>query len=435
MENVSVSSSKTHVVEEVIQAPKRFSQWCFEELHWLGRVVISSADRFYWDNGFSKAASLAYTTLLSLVPAIALAFGIFSSFAASSQYVSDARIMIFQQFVPDPDTVQAIVTALNGFSENMASLNALVILFLVLTSILLLNSIEYALNEVWQVYQPRTIAHRVQIFCAIILIIPVLVISGFYFVRLRVEPYLLNLPAADLIQTIYKYTFPFLIDFSAFASLYYLVPKAPVRFRSAVFGAFLAALLFTFAKATFAYYIEEISSYSKVYGTVAAIPIFLFWLYLAWSIVLLGVEACFQAQYLPRKGKLWKRSIMTMGDGQLLLATQALVMITRAFSDGSKLPSELEIAERLGCSTVLLKPALDGLLQAGIVTRGESRDQPITLQRSPEKVTLEEIREAVFRGRSAIHFPAQMATLFRAFAAESKSPVTTLADIVSEQER
>ncbi|MBN8549173.1 MAG: YihY family inner membrane protein [Deltaproteobacteria bacterium] len=419
-------------VKEIATLPRRAAQRILNETRWFFRVVVSSCDRFYWDNGFSKAASLAYTTLLSIVPLMALVFGMFASFAVSNEHLPQVRRFILKQFVPDVTSVDTALTYLTKFSESLASLNVIVLVFVVVTSILLINSVEYALNEVWQVYEPRTIAHRIAIFCAILVIAPALVISAYYFSTARLEPLLAGMGTGSYIAVIYNWLLPFLIDFLAFVSLFFLVPKAPVRLHSACFGAFLTAVLFALAKEGYAIYIVSFASYSAIYTTLAAIPISLFWLYIGWTVVLFGAELSYQAQYLPHQGKLWKRSILAVGDGRLLLAMQSLVIITRRFVEGGKLPNDIELAESLGCSTVVLKPSLDALERAGIICRGDSRDMPLTLMRSPEKLTLAEVREALFSSRASIHYPAQMAKLFECFKQPDLPQTTTLADICKE---
>lgn len=416
-------------VSELAEMPRKSAVKLIDELRFLARVLISSADRFYWDNGFSKAASLAYTTLLSLVPLMALAFGMFASFAVSNEHVSDVRRFIFKQFVPNTSAVDSALTYLAHFSDSISSMNAIVIVFLIITSILLLNSVEYALNEMWQVYEPRTIAHRLAIFCAILVIAPALAISAYYFTTLRVQPLLNNFGVGHYINWIYNYILPFLIDALAFLSLFYLVPKAPVKLRSAINGAFISALLFALAKEAYAAYIEKFSSYGTIYTTLAAIPITLFWLYIAWTIVLYGVEVSYQTQYLPRTGKLWKRTVMSVGDGQFLLAMQALVIVGRSFSTGKPLPNDLELAEFLGCSTVVLKPALDALEKAGLVCHGDSRDMPVTLLKHPDKITLEEIRNALYGKRNPLSHAAEMGKVFNAFANGNEAASVTLADL------
>jgi membrane protein len=329
----------------------------------------------------------------------------------------------------------AAATAVQSFLQDRAnelsiqSTNVWVIAFLVITAILLINSVEYALNEVWQVFEPRRIADRIMIFCSIILIGPVLAVSAFYFIKKKFEPFLADFGAWSSVDTAYRYLFPFLIDFLAFVSLYYLIPKAAIKFRSACFGAFFAAILFGFAKVTFVVYVEQFASYGAVYAAVASIPIFLTWLYLAWMIVLVGAELSYQAQHLPRHGDLWKRSFMSVGDGLMLLSVQALVIVARAFQKGQEMPNELEIAERIGCSSVVLKPGISALEKVGIIARGDSRDMPIMLMRDPSKVSLKDIREALFEARSCMHFPAEIARLFGYAAREEEWSTKTLADV------
>lgn len=419
-------------VKEIVTAQRRAAQRVVAELRWFCRVFISSADRFYWDNGFSRAASLAYTTLLSLVPLMALAFGMFASFAVSEQHMPQVRHFILRQFVPDHTSIETAIQYLGRYSDSLASLNAIVIIFLVITSILLINSVEYALNEVWQVYEQRTVAHRIAIFCAILVIAPALVISAYYFSTSRVEPLLAGIGDGKVGIWVYNSLLPFLIDFLAFVSLYYLVPKAPVRLSSACFGAFLTAIFFGLAKELYADYIVRFSSYSAIYTTIAAIPITLFWLYIAWTLVLFGAELSYQAQYLPHQGKVWKRSVLSVGDARLLLAMQSLVIITRAFVKGEKMPNDIELAETLGCSTVVLKPALDSLEKAGIIMRGDSRDMPLTLMRSPDRLSLAEVREALFSSRASVHFPEEMSRVFHCFRSAESPQQVTLADICKD---
>lgn len=420
-------------LRSIAAVPEKSARRVFSDLKFLSRILLSSADRFYWDNGFSKAASLAYTTLLSLVPLMALAFGLLASFAASNEHVSEVRRFIFRQFVPNTVGVDQALAYLSKFSESLSSLNAIVIIFLILTSVLLLNSVEYALNEVWQVYEPRTIAHRVAIFSAIIVIAPALIVSGYYFATFRVQPLLDNFGVGHYLNWVYNYVLPFLIDYIAFVSLFFLVPKAPVQLSSASVGAFIAALFFAFAKETYAIYIEKFSSYGTIYTTLAAIPVSLFWLYIAWTIVLFGVEVSYQAQYLPRHGELWKRSLLSVGDAQLVLAIQSLVFIERAFREGRRLPSDLELAEALGCSTVVLKPTLDALERASIICRGESREMPLTLMRTPEKISMGDVHEALFGtksgGRVGVHFPQEIERVFAAFRNRADSYKVNLSDI------
>jgi len=417
----------TEDLKEVVKLPKKTLEWLGDEVIYLCRVLISSGDRFYWDNGFSRAASLAYTTLLSLVPVLTLCIGFFASFERLQVYLAGLAPFILKQFLPHTQSAAEVVNKINEFAYTVRSMNVVTIPFIIVTGMLLINSIEYALNQIWQVYEARTVAHRIAIYCAILVLAPVLALSAYYTSE-RVYPYIQH--HGDFLNWLYNLLLPFLIDFTAFASLYYLVPKAPVQFRGALFGAFFAAFLFDLAKEGFAIYIRSFPSYADIYGTLAAVPIFLFWLYCAWAVVLFGAEVTYQAQYLPRNGKLWKRTLLSVGDGRLVLGVQALVLIAKAFSEGRKLPNDLEIAEKLGCSSVVLKPALDALMKADIISRGDTHEMPLALKKSPGLISMSDIQRALLPSALTVHLPTEMKQLFSAFEEGHDPSHITLRDLI-----
>jgi membrane protein len=445
-------------LKAVLAAPRSFWTWLCDELRWLVRVILSAADRFYWENGFSKAASLAYTTLLSLVPVTALIFGLLSTFRVAE--IDDVRRFVFSQFVPSTQAVDEVLEQLQLLNEKYSSagqgvqaapaaqpgepadstsvnataisFNVLAFAVLVITSVLLLNSIEATLNEVWQVYEPRSIANRVKIFSSMLLIGPVLAVSAYFFAKFSTQ-HLGSFGWWTSLSSIYNYLLQFLFDFGAFFALYFLVPKAPIRAASATFGAFVAAVLFGLAKTGFVVYVERYASYDAIYGAVAAIPIFLVWLYLAWTVVLFGAETSYQAQYLPRIGKGWKRSLLSVGDGTMLLALQSLLLIGRAFKEGRRMPNDWEIAEHLACSSAVLKPTLSALEKHGLIAHGDSGEMPLTLLRAPDKITLLELRNALYGSRQGLHFAAELGRLYAAFA-DRKLPATmTLDDLLTQE--
>ncbi len=422
--NPTISHPSTSLVASIRSRAIAF----FGELRWLTRVFISSCDRFYWDNGFSRAASLAYSSLLSLVPLTALCFGVLAVFLQDPDRMAEVQKFLFKQFVPGTSVLQELLPYVQQFSENIRTLNFLVLLTLVVTSVLLLNSIEYTLNQVWQVYQPRPITDRLAIFCAIIVLMPFFAISGYY-TSAKVDTFFAGLGA---INRAYEEMLPVFIDFLAFLALYYLVPKAPVKVVPACFGAFMAALLFGAAKHWFAVYLVRFASYERVYAAFALVPIFLFWLYISWTIVLFGAEVSYQAQHLPRSGSLWKRSLMAVGDGAMILAVQSLVLIVRAFQRGEEVPNELELAEKLGCSSVVLKASLDALEQSGMLMRGDGRDMPLLLMRAPETITMADIKDAVFKKRTGMLLGEELERMYQSFSNAAEPRNTTLIDIVGD---
>lgn len=439
-----MSDSTTRSPSDIVATVKQY-------LLWVVRVVISSMDRFYVDNGFSRAAALAYTTLLSLVPLMAFAFGLLGAFAATSNDLSDIRKFIFQQFVPKIGESGQVLEYLTLFSEQLSDLNSVVLIVLVVTSLLLISSVESALNEIWQVHEARSITSRIGIFSAILVLAPVLALSAFYFTQFRLEGILDGIGdrqfsmAGAIVISWYQKAIPLIIDIAAFTFLFFLVPKAAVNFRSALIGGVVSGLLFGLAKIGFVVYIEQFSAYAKIYSTLAAVPIFLVWLYLSWVIVLFGSQISYQVQYLPLNGALWQRSLLSTGGGGLLLASQALIALGYAFRDGKPLPNDLELAESLDCSSVVLRQALNGLERNGIIQRANSREMPLVLLKSPATITIEDIQSAVhpravglkiLTPKSELLYSRELSVLFKNIAdcsqGSSVKPLL-LADLLLQQ--
>ena len=128
-----------------------FGKRVWEEIRWIARVIYSAADRFYWDDGFSKAASLAYTSLFSLVPFVTLIFGIFAFIALSEDKIASIEQFIITNFIPAENVAEQLGDFLANVRNNVSSFGLPMLAFFVVSSILLINSVEYALNETWQV--------------------------------------------------------------------------------------------------------------------------------------------------------------------------------------------------------------------------------------------------------------------------------------------
>ena len=381
---------------------------------WLFHVIRSAVERFYWDNGFSKAASLAYTSLLSLVPITFLGFGFLASFAVSNQDLLKVREFIFRQFVPNQQTVSTILDELSRIDQtlNSSSFSFLAVAFFGITALLLINSIEHALNETWQVFEPRTIAQRISIFCAILVITPILLVSAYYTTKIRLEPFLMGIEALQPFSALYNHLISFVIDMAAFFVLFFLIPKALVKVNAALFGALVTALLFDLAKFYFTFYLVHFTSYDKVYGAVAVIPIFLFWLYLTWTIILFGCEVSYQFQYLPMSGTIWKKQVTAVGDGSVLLAIQALILIGQAFYNGSKGVTELSLSEELGSSSIILKPIITALKKGGILLEADSPESLLVFARDPKSVAFLDIEKALLTPGSKLRHSQELSLFF-----------------------
>jgi membrane protein len=383
-----------------------FSQFS-SRLLWSGRAITQAINRFYWDDCFSRAASLSYTSLLALIPFAILVFWVFNSFGVEEETVKLTLEKLLSQALPAGDSEllsslqSELYNYLHGIQTNIAQviqvLGPVSIAVLFFTCIALLNTIESALNVVWRVSSNLNLWSKFLSFWAVVSLGPLLILVSFYW-NAKVTAYLRD--GSEQISTIVyliDFFFPVLLVWVAISLLFFKIPSARVRVRDAAFGAFIAAMLFEFAKRGFAHYVAQTSTYSKLYGVIATIPLFLFWLYIVWMIVLLGAEISFQAGAIKILHSL-KKYATELGESGGLIGLAILYHIGKRFNAGEPPLSEGDLAVESGLDPVLLRTCLDVLTNAEILTPQDERTLTRGLLRSPEKLLIRDVLMA-FKAR------------------------------------
>jgi len=252
------------------------------------RFVRLVLHRFVEDRCQRVAGALSFTTLLAIVPLTAVTVSVLSMFPVFSSWMNVIQEFIYSNFVPAAgDVVEKYLTQ---FAAKAGRLTAVGIAFLVLTSVLLMATIEQAFNDIWRVRLTRKIVYRFLAYWALLTLGPILIATSLILTTnlftalpftVRTDTTLL----ASALDTI----LPWILEFGAALLLYTVVPSISVPWRHALVGATVAVVLLELAKGLFAAVMKYfIHSYQIVYGTVAALPIFLLWIYLSWSIILLG---------------------------------------------------------------------------------------------------------------------------------------------------
>ena len=245
--------------------------------------------RFLEDRCLQAAGALAFTSLFALVPLIAAILGILAAFPVFSQWRDTVTHFMFENFVPAAgDVVQNYFTQ---FADNASKATAIGILVLLFSATSLMISIEDAFNRIWRVPKGRPQLSRFVMYWTVItlgplLFVAVIAISSYVFAL----PFLGDAAAEFSLKAAILGLAPFLIQWGALSAAYALIPNRAVRVRDALFGALLAALLFEGAKRGFTAYVTRGANYEQVYGALAIVPIFIFWIYLSWIIVLLGAS-------------------------------------------------------------------------------------------------------------------------------------------------
>jgi len=259
------------------------------------RFIGGVARRFMRDDCLRAASALSYTSILALVPLVAVLVALAGIFPAASATMERVQIYAFEHFLPDLG--EATIAQLKSFIGNAAQLGVLSAVFLAVTAALTLSTIEQALNAIWRVAEPRPALQKVLTYWTMVTLGPLLFgaslsLSGYAFAlgqRVGIDPGRLPLGPATVML-------PWLLELVGFTLIYTLIPNRMVRFRHGLIGGVVATFAFEVLKKAFGVYVAGAVDYRTLYGALAAVPLFLVWMYLSWATALLGAEV---AAFLP----------------------------------------------------------------------------------------------------------------------------------------
>lgn len=258
----------------------------------IDRERVRAFARFLWqrfvdDKCFETAGALSYTTLFAIVPLIAAVLAIVSAFPAFAEWRDRFSDFIFRNFVPSAGS--AVQGYLLQFADNATKLTALGILFLLVSVLMMMASIEDRFNRIWRVPTKRSHGSRLLLYWAAITIGPLLLLGALVLASRFIA---IGSPdAAVALQAgIWLLMLSFVLIWGILVAMYMAIPNRTVTFRHAGIAAAFAAILFEIARALFGIYVSHVPSYQQIYGALAAAPLFLVWIYLSWVIVLLGAS-------------------------------------------------------------------------------------------------------------------------------------------------
>jgi len=237
--------------------------------------------------GLSRtAASLAFTTLLGLVPLFTVAFAYVSRFPMFERSQDALEAFVLRFFLPVGGVT--VRQYLNEFVAKSAELKGVSIVFVVVTAVLLVAQVESEINTIWGPREPRSLARRVFMFVLSFTAGPVLIGAAVYFISWVIEQSVAATSIGNEALNLLRRPMGFVVNAAAFTFIYAFVPAQRVPFRLALVGGVLAAIAFEVAKRGFAFYFTHVQTYEVIYGALAALPLFLIWLYVSWVIVLVG---------------------------------------------------------------------------------------------------------------------------------------------------
>lgn len=257
------------------------------------RLFIISIREFIRDKCQEKASALTYYSLLSIVPVAAMAFGLAKGFGFDKNLQSQLETKFSGH-----EEVARLVTdfAMSYLNNTKGGMIAGVGFAMVLWSVMnVLGNIESSFNDIWKIQRPRSFIRKFSDYISIMLVaILFLVSSGSVIVLFTVK--LSELPILSVLGYFFANLIPYVLVWISFTMLFFIMPNTRVKFLSALFGGIIAGTLFQLLQFGYIHFQVGVSKYNAIYGSFAALPLFLVWLQTSWLIVLFGAEISFAHQ-------------------------------------------------------------------------------------------------------------------------------------------
>ncbi len=349
--------------------------------------------RFTEGRCLRMAAGLSYTSLLAIVPLTAIAFAMLAAFPAFEGVREEAQDVLFSNFLPE--SASALRGYLDTFVANTSTLSTFGIVGLALTAILLLGAIEADMNAIFRVSRPRALAPRLLVFWALITLGPLLfgasfTLTTYFFAATRFMGVdVLAGPFGSLAGLA-----PTAILVLMLAGAYLVVPNRPVSLRAALYGGAFAGIAFSLLRQVFHWYVATFPAYQTMYGAVSVVPIFLVYMYLSWTVVLLGAVLTAALDEWRRAGGL----AVLAGDRSSRRLVTALKVLSRMhqLSQDGHAASRFDLLRTAGVGDIQLETVLRALEGRRYVT--ETRRGRWVLSRDMGTVTLHDLYLALGLG-------------------------------------
>ncbi len=337
------------------------------------RVFLFAARKFMADRCQSTAAVLTYYSLLNVVPLLAVAFAIAKGFGLKK--LIEKQIL---QFAGQAGWQHEATDYLLKFSNNLLQqakgglIAGVGIVLLLYTVISILGKIEESFNNIREIKTSRTLIRKFSDYMALMVLSPVLMVVSSSATVLVASKIQLILGKLALLG-VFSYVVLFILNLLPYVSiwvlltlLYLIMPNTRVPFRSAVIGGIAAGTITQIVQWVYIKFQIGVANYGAIYGSFAALPLFLVWLQMSWMIVLFGAEIAYASEHTETYGFHPDYSAISASDRRNLMLRICHLLIAR-FSRGDKPPSARQIAEKVEIPLRLVQELLETLSAIGLV--------------------------------------------------------------------
>ena len=331
------------------------------------RIIVLAVKGFIENRVSLRASALTFYTLLSIVPIAAMAFGIAKGFG----FENKMEELIIENFKGQEEVMNWIIKFSYSILEDvkgglLAGIGMVILLWSVMQ---VMSNIELSFNAIWEVKKSRTFFRKLSDYLAIMMFAPILLLvssSLSVYVSTRIETVTSNLeflgPYFQFMITLIPYAIVWLV----FTLIYMIMPNTKVNFKYALIAGILAGTLFQIVQWGYINFQFGVSRYNAIYGTFAALPLFLIWLEISWIIVLLGAEISFAYQNIG-KYEFETQALNISNHDKRIVSLLLSHYIIKKFVSGAVPATSTEISQELGIPLRLIRDTLYNLIQARII--------------------------------------------------------------------
>ncbi len=365
------------------------------------RILLLSIRGFDEDKCQLRASALTFYSLLSIVPVVAMAFGIAKGFG----FENVLENQLLQKFPGQQDVITQIINFARSMLENTKGgvVAGIGVAILFWTVIKVLGNIENSFNDIWGIKKGRSIGRKFSDYLSIMLICPILFIMSSSVtvmitsqVKVIVEKIALLGALSPLIMALLK-LLPYAVIWIMFTFIYVFMPNTKVNFKAGLFGGIIAGTIYQIVQWAYITFQIGASRFGAIYGSFAALPLFLIWLQMSWIIVLFGAEISFAQQNVDTY-EFEPDCLKASHSFKKLLALRIVQLCVRHFSDGEKPPNADEISQKLDIPIRLVHQLIFELTESGIlveVKMNDHKDAAYHPARNVESLTIKEVVHAL----------------------------------------
>lgn len=323
---------------------------------------------------FDSAAALTYSTLLAIVPIMAVVFAVARGFGYSMYIEKWFRDALASQ----PQAAEIIIGFVNSYLVHTKSgiILGLGLIFMLWTVLMLVSNIEKAFNDIWTVKKPRSLFRTFTDYLAMLFLVPIIIVimAGISIFMATVADDLGSyVVISSLAHTLINLS-PYLLMSAAFVALYVFMPNTKVSLRCAIVPGIMAGVAMQALQFFYIHSQMWVSSYNAIYGSFAALPLFMLWVQFSWIICLMGAEGAYAIQNREDYSTLTESFSMSHRY-RLMLSALLLSLICKRFDQGRKPYTALQLKNALNIPMRLIQQLLFDMAEAGLLIESVSSDE------------------------------------------------------------